>query len=40
MGNDIPRKQTPKTAEEAILISDKTDFKTKSVIRDKEVITL
>lgn len=39
MGNDIPRKQTPKTAEEAILISDKEILK-QSVIRDKEVITL
>lgn len=40
MGNDIPRKRTPKKAEVAILISDKRDFETKSFIRDKEVITL
>ena len=33
---DIPRKQRPKKAGVAILISDKIDFKTKAVKRDKE----
>ena len=33
---DIPWKQRPKEAEVAILMSDKVDFKTKAVKRDKE----
>ena len=33
---DIPCKQRPKNARAAILISDKIDFKTKAVKRDKE----
>ena len=33
---DIPRKQRPKKAGVAILISDKIDIKTKAVKRDKE----
>ena len=33
---DFPRKQGPKKAGVAILISDKIDFKTKAVKRDKE----
>ena len=33
---DIPHKQKPKKAGVAILISDKIDFKTKAVKRDKE----
>ena len=33
---DIPRKQRPKKAGVAILISYKVDFKTKAVKRDKE----
>ena len=33
---DIPRKQRPKKAGVAILISDEIDFKTKAVKRDKE----
>ena len=33
---DIPCKQRPKEAEVAILMSDKVDFKTKAVKRDKE----
>ena len=33
---DIPHKQRPKKAGVAILISDKIDFKTKAVKRDKE----
>ena len=33
---DIPRKQRPKETGVAILISDKIDFKTKAVKRDKE----
>ena len=33
---DIPRKQRPKERGVAILISDKIDFKTKAVKRDKE----
>ena len=36
LGEDIPHKQRPKKAEVAILISDKIDFKTKAVKRDKE----
>ena len=33
---DIPHKQRPKKAGVVILISDKIDFKTKAVKRDKE----
>ena len=33
---DIPCKQRPKEAEVAILMSDKVNFKTKAVKRDKE----
>ena len=36
LGKDIPHKQRPKKAEVAILISDKINFKTKAVKRDKE----
>ena len=36
LGKDIPHKQRPKEAGVAILISDKIDFKTKAVKRDKD----
>ena len=36
LGKDIPHKQRPKKAEVAILISDKINFKTKAVKRDKK----
>ena len=39
MEENIPCKREPKKAGVAILISDKIDFKTKTILRDKEVIT-
>ena len=39
MEKDVPRKWKPKKPAAALLVSDKRDFETKSVIRDKKGIT-